>query len=227
MTICVLDSINMDKVLKTLKTIHYEEGMGQDIYIFTNVYELLKYCTTNTVNIVITEEKVEDVDGYEIAYHLKMKDANTLPIIISAEEKIDIRAGRTELFGYLASNNIESRLPELIAYASKRQQASNTRLLYYQWRNSERSVALNSILYFCSDHRVIRYKRLGGEQEEFYYKLDMLDKTLKENNLNFIRISKSFLVNSKYILRKTRQEILLINGETLLISRRYKENLKI
>lgn len=55
----------------------------------------------------------------------------------------------------------------------------------------------------------------------YYGQIGVLEKTLQEKG--FFRCHKSFLINLKYADVYNRQEVLLANGEKIMIARRYEE----
>lgn len=76
-------------------------------------------------------------------------------------------------------------------------------------------IPLKDILYFeTKDHKVELHKTT--EILKFYDKMENISALLE--NKKFIRIHKSFLVNSKHIRRFTYQSVFLDNGEELIIS---------
>lgn len=227
MIIYILNDENTDKVLKSLKSIHCGRGIEQDIYIFNEDSELFENCVEKGAHVAIFNEKLERCTGYEYACRLRMIDKNILPIIMLSEEKLDMRAGDAELFGYITNENMESKLPGLIGYAAKRVQQPDSCLLSYYWNNCERTIELEKILYLCSRHRVVDIIGINGVEGTFYSKLDEVERTLQEHTVGFMRINKSILLNPKYILERKGQEIIMENGESFLISRKYSENLKI
>ena len=226
MIIYILNDENTDKILKSLKSIHCGRGIEQDIYIYNDASELLENCVEKGAHVAIFNEKLERCTGYEYACRLRMIDKNILPIIIRGEDAIDEKAGEAELFGCITCDNMDSKLPGLIGYAAKRVQRPDSCLLSYYWNNCERTIELEKVLYFCSRHRVVDIIGINGVEGTFYSKLDEVEAELIEQSVNFIRISKSYLVNPKHILEKTEHEVTLDNGEKLNITKKYSENIK-
>jgi len=53
---------------------------------------------------------------------------------------------------------------------------------------------------------------------KYYNKLNEIEEMLKVEKVDFWRIHQSYLVNTRYIFRKTNSQIELTNGEVLYIS---------
>lgn len=90
------------------------------------------------------------------------------------------------------------------------------------------STPFSDILYFASEARRIRIFSIDQTQHTFYDKLDDLELTLQQKTCKFVRIHKSYLVNTAYISDFDRNYIFLTNGESLKISsyQRYLSILK-
>lgn len=224
MNIAFVDQLNQYNLIETLKKIHHENAIGMKIVVCNSVKELLMQSVQMQIDIAIVSEyaECEDIDGYDAAYHLKMINHKTLPIIIASGTKIDVRAGRSELFGYIEPAQIAEELRKLVTYAIKRLPQQQEKIICYRWHGLSKEAKLQDIIYFCSNHRVINFKCANGTQGEFYQKLDEVEKILEEQGINWLRASKSFLVNPNYIVSKAGHEITLYNGEILTISKKYQ-----
>lgn len=87
---------------------------------------------------------------------------------------------------------------------------------YYR-RPNVISAPLSDILYFSSEGRRIHLVS-SANSDIFYHKLDDVEKLLQNKNYRFIRIHKSYLVNTKYVAGYDRKNLHLITGESLSIS---------
>lgn len=94
--------------------------------------------------------------------------------------------------------------------------ADNTSFAYYK-RPEYSKIALRDILYFASEGRKVNLIAKNLE-DSFYHKLDDIETILAAKNCRFLRIHKSYLVNTRYIVNYDRKNIELINGERLIIS---------
>lgn len=86
------------------------------------------------------------------------------------------------------------------------------------------STPLTNILYFASEARRIHLVSTDF-RNSFYSKLDDVELLLQHKSCHFVRIHKSYLVNTKYIADFTKKSLFLKNGEILKISSysRYKD----
>lgn len=95
---------------------------------------------------------------------------------------------------------------------------SGEKFSYYH-RPDIMSAYLSDILYFTSEGRRIHLVLANTSKSDFFYcKLDDVEAILDKIDNTFIRIHKSYLVNSKYIAGYDRKQLQLITGEYLSIS---------
>lgn len=232
MTISILrNQENTDIILRILEKVHKEKNVNMKIYLCDTVRSFMINCRVKNTNLAIFNERIkgEECNGYDLAYHIRMMNNKAMPVMIADNNKIDIRAGESELFGYLTPENLETQLTDLIIYAFRRlYKECFEPLLCYQWNGAEREVNLNKVFYFCSDHRVVEFKGMDGADGIFYQRLDEVESALQDWQTKdmFVRISKSYLVNKKYILKNEGVRITMINGDRIEIPRRNRKKLE-
>ena len=85
-------------------------------------------------------------------------------------------------------------------------------------------VAEDDIQYFQCVGRKVGIVTGKGENAEFYGSMDVVGKQLDEGK--FWRIHKSYIVNVSYVSEFGAREVCLRNGETLPVSRTFRENVQ-
>lgn len=218
-----------EELLKALERIHNMKKINMEINLYSDTFKLFSHCCKEKVNMVILMDQINPrVDNFDIAYHLKALHEHIMPVIIGEDLPdggIDKRAGHAELFEYIRPEAVQFVLPDVIRYANRRVGEKENIRLSYRWKNEDYEVDLDRILYFYSEHRIIRYVDAGGAQGSFYQKLDVVEDALREAGA-FVRVSKSFLVNKKYILSVSNKEVIMLNNTRISVTRAYRENIK-
>lgn len=88
----------------------------------------------------------------------------------------------------------------------------------YYVRPSYIHIPINDVRYFASEGR--RTHVISSEHRDiFYQKLDVVERLILKKNCHFLRIHKSYLVNSRYISGYNRDYVILTTGERLRISK--------
>ena len=218
-----------EEILKTLERIHNAKQINMEINLYSDTFKLFSHCYKEKVDVVIFADQINQrVDNFDMAYHLKALNEHIMPVIIGEELPdgcIDKRAGHAELFEYIQAEAVQFVLPDVIRYANRRAGEKENIRLSYRWKNEDYEVNLDSIIYFYSEHRIIKYVDAGGMQGVFYQKLDVVEDALRETGV-FIRVSKSFLVNKRYILSTTSKEVVMMNNTHISVTRAYRANIK-
>lgn len=229
LTIDIVCKSRPEELLKTLERIHNTKQINMDINLYSDTLKLFSHCYKEKVDIVILADQINaKIDNFDMAYHLKAINDHIMPVIIGEELPdggIDKRAGHAELFEYIRPEAVQFVLPDVILYANRRVGEKENRRLSYRWKGEDYEVDLDRILYFYSEHRIIKYVDAVGTQGVFYQKLDAVEDALRETGA-FIRVSKSFLVNKKYILSVTNKEVVMLNNTRISVTRAYRTNIK-
>ena len=131
--------------------------------------------------------------------------------------KLILCENETELCSYLISREQLKEIREILeaqpkAFSIKKQDRTE-------------HIILSQVQYFVSDRRKIKTVFLSGDSVEFYMKMKDLDERLFSSG--FLRCHQSYLVNMKQILYWDDRNITLVGGETIPISRKYKDNVGI
>lgn len=229
LTIDIACKSRPEELLKILERIHNTKQINMEINLYSDVLKIFSHCYKEKVDMVILADQINaQIDNFDMAYHLKALNEHIMPVIIGEElpgDCIDKRAGHAELFEYIPPEAVQFVLPDVIRYANRRVGEKENIRLSYRWKSEDYEVDLDRILYFYSEHRIIRYVDAGGTQGAFYQKLDAVEDALRETGA-FIRVSKSFLVNKKYILFVNSKEVVMLNNARISVTRAYRVNIK-
>ena len=121
----------------------------------------------------------------------------------------------------LKKRTFESSFREAVKIVSEKD-------LFFEFKNRRKleKIRLEDVKYFESDGRRIIIHFKDDKINVFYSRLDDVEKIIKKE-LNcecFLRKHKSFLINYNYIYKNQRTSIILLDGETIPISRSYQKN---
>lgn len=172
----------------------------------------------------------ESINGLGLAKYIKKTNHRILLIFISSFDDYYCDMVQVEPFRFLHKPFMPEDLYRVFIEACERillEKESKTSFLYkYTYNGIIHSVDLSCIKYIYSLKRKIYLVRgfVDDEKEinEFYGKLDLVEKEINELVDFFIRINKSILVNKYYIESYGKNEI-YIDNEKLSISPKYKK----
>lgn len=187
--------------------------------------------------------KCGDVYGGETSlYMIKGNDRiNTLAVSISEVNPenytVLIADGLNEIMRYISADfrpsgvlikpaeyDAAEKIFNDISSDYKKHNRENVSQFRFKIRSREYSVNADSILYFEALNKKIML-RTAGQAFEFYMPMEEILKNLPEN---FVRIHKSYIVNTRHITVADYKNmtVTLDDNSTIFISRTYKKNLQ-
>ena len=164
----------------------------------------------------------DPMDGMALARRIREQEPEAQPVIIfvTGHERYVFDAFDVGAFHYLLKPVDEEKFAQVFARAAAQAEAGREgprreRVLTFQATNTSRTVPLDSIYYIeSSDHKVILHLKDG--KLAYYAKIRDLELELQGQ---FFRIHKGYLVNLSHISGYSKSEVVLTNGEKLLISK--------
>ena len=168
------------------------------------------------------------LDGMELARKIRERATMTQPVIIfvTGYERYVFDAFDVGAFQYLLKPVDEEKFAQVFARAVAQIGTAKEkpgRVLTLQSANTSKTVPLDSIYYIESSNHKVELHLKDGEFA-CYAKIGDLELELQDQ---FFRIHKGYLVNLSYVAGYSKTEVMLVNGEKLLLSKyKYKDFVK-
>jgi DNA-binding LytR/AlgR family response regulator len=187
------------------------------VKIYHNAYELLRCISCNCPDILFYD--MESEDGLIKAAAIAAKRVNSSLISVVTKSN-DYEAGDNDhiLEPIYILPKLDRRHLWTYAFLAYETFLDNHDSFSYYVRPDYIHIPLNDIVYFASEGRRTHIIS-GGYRDTFYQKLDDIETMLIHKNAHFIRIHKSYLVNSLFISCYSRDFVTLTTGEKLRISK--------
>lgn len=215
------------EIIKIVENNSFKDDISV-IFVIRYEYELEYFIRNNEFDIlVITSDYIKsNHDGIYVARRAKIINRNPLIIFVSLYKKDNLlEIINSEPFAYITESRLQIDFCNILKKAISIINKDLFKFTYKKW-SLEYNVSLKNVIYFTSSHRTIRYLCIDGREDSFYEKMDNLEDGITNRYSNYIRISQSYIINMKYILAINGNEIKMINGESLLITRKYHSNLE-
>lgn len=167
-------------------------------------------------DLMFLDIEMEQMNGIEVARSIRQMDKTVLLIYISGYEQYLKELFEVEPFRFLSKPVNIAQFRRYFRDAVRRIGEENA---YYQFSFSKRlrKVAFRDIVYFESRNQVIHIFLSDGSEEQFYGKLNDVEREIEEDRQCFLRIHQSFLVNYSYITRMDFSSVTLaVNGKSEL-----------
>ena len=161
-----------------------------------------------------------------LAKAIKAMNPRALIVYISAYDDYYVDMVQAEPFRFISKDasdipKLERQIADTLDAAMKRINGRET--WSYVFDRKKYHIELGKIKYFYSIARTIHIAGDLGEAPDYYYgRLDELETELKRIDGNFVRISKRYIINMKYIrfMGKSKVEI---EHKVLAVTAKYQE----
>lgn len=212
------------------------EQQGEDCAIteFCSGKELLAYQAENdraeAIDLLFLDITLQDMDGMAVARQLRRSMERqdkaiwgSLPLLIFVTGSMEHMqsAFAVNAFQYLVKPVKEPEFQAVFAQAVREYQhllqpgREERKEILVKNKGQLRRIPADTVYYIESSNRkVILY--LSDEMIEFYDKISELEQSLKPD---FFRVHKGYLINMRYVEHYDRSEVLMKNGDRLLISK--------
>ena len=168
-------------------------------------------------DLIFLDVKLKRMSGLEIAAKIREHDYITAIVFISQYDDYYKEAYNVHPFHFL-SKPISQNLINDVMDSFMRMKMRDKETYSFSVNKAQYTLHLSDILYFGSERRQV-YAVCEDETYMFYGKLNDVQKQLENKNTRFIRIHQSYLVNMKYIREYHYTDVIMSNGDILLISR--------
>lgn len=196
-----------------------EYGVQFQIFIFPDGLDFLD-AYKNGFDIVFMDINMPHIDGLETAKRLREMDKSTCLIFITEHASYAVNGYEVSAFDFILKPVEYVWFREKLTKAIEFVRAGDRGKLYLKNRDAMRVVKISDIHYIESEgHKVVYH--FAREEFETWDALDEVEKKLPEGC--FARCGKSYLVNLAAVVSINGNELTLLNGDVLLISRLKKK----
>lgn len=199
-------------IIDSLSEMIYRNFDNISIVSFTSYEDFIKSYNEIYYDCVITDIIFGKVNSIKV-YNRISKNGKVPLVYMSGNDTRTFDVYDTPHEYFLAKPIDESRLIKAV------ERLMNTKqFLTFDYYKKSYYVDYNDILYLESDRRLVHIVT----KNNIYQTYGKLDNYALIVPSNFIRISKSFILNRNYIKERVGGEIELVNGEKFTISRSFK-----
>lgn len=222
------DNVPFMQVMEILLN-KYAEVYDVTVKGFSDGRELLEYCCEHKCDIIYMDIEVGKENGMSLARTIKIMNPRALIIYISAYDTYYVDMVQAEPFRFIHKDAIdilrfEKELADTLDAALRR--LNGKELWSFVFDRKRYYVELGKIEYFYSMYRKVHIVGDVGEAPDYFYgKIDNVQKELGRINGNFVRISKSYIVNMKYIIWDGKNRI-RVGNKSFSVTMKYKEDFK-
>lgn len=217
--VCDDEAIECANMARKIKDILEEMKIPCIVRTFFHGKELLQ--ALESFDIVFLDIIMDELDGMKTAQIFREKASDKILIFVSSSRKYVFEAYDVEAFWYMLKPVDDGKLKRVLQKAVRKTESHAQEFILVSRERQKRKLFLDDIYYFEIKGRIVDVHGTEGIFT-YYERIGALEDKLREKG--FFRCHKSYLVNLKYVDGYNRQEVILENGETIVIAkRRYEE----
>lgn len=224
--VCDDEKMYLEIIVRAIRDILQKKGItAYEIVPYILSTELYEDSRLLDYDVIFLDINMPEINGLEVARKIREINAKILIVFISSYMDYAVKCYQLEATRYILKNELQEMLPECIdtivyklaIQAQKRE---------YSFLEGNKSISIDGIYYIESQkHKLIFYVMEKNMAQ--YCLLDKLDNLEKElEPYGFIRIHKSFLVNSHYIKKIRSYCVTLVTGKALPIPKNRFQKVK-
>lgn len=216
--VCDDEVIECCNMAKRIKEIMEEIKMPCIIRQFQSGGELLQ--TLESFDVVFLDIIMRELDGMKTAQIFRERASDKILIFVSSSREYVFEAYDVEAFQYLLKPVDDRKLKSVLQKAVLKTESCLQEFIIVSRERQKKKLFLDDIYYFEIKGRMVD---AHGPEGIFTYYEQMGKLENKLQDKGFFRCHKSYLVNLKYVDRYNRQEVILENGEKIVIAKRRYE----
>ena len=213
--VCDDEVIECSNMARKIKDILEEMKIPCIIRQFRSGGELLQ--ALESFDIVFLDIIMQELDGMKTAQIFREKGSDKILIFVSSSREYVFEAYDVEAFQYLMKPVDERKLKSVLQKAVFKTENHSQEFIIVSRERQKKKVFLDDIYYFEIKGRIVDVH--GAEGIFTYYEqIGELENKLRDKG--FFRCHKSYLINLKHVDGYNRQEVILENGEKIVIAKR-------
>ena len=176
-------------------------------------------------DIAILDIDMGNFSGIDLARRLRKEKPGIVIIFLTNFIQYAPEGFEVQAFRYLLKSDMQERLVSYFEDAV-REVVREKQIITISVNSELIDIPINHILYLESNLRIIIMHLIHDERKEYRFYGNMTDLSEKLEDLGFLRIQKSFLVNMEYIEQMQYEKVSLRGGIVLPSSAKNRKELK-
>lgn len=211
------DDINFSKKFGFLvKELFSNQSIENEISVFDGGTDFLS--RSKAYDAVFLDIAMPNIDGFDIAEQMAEQNSKALIIFVTEHDELVYSSLKFHPFRFIRKSRLSVELPEVLDDVIKELlKASDSKKLTYVSKGKYASVEIKKIEYVDVIGHYLHIHISGGKVIKIYGSLENISNRLTEQG--FIRIHKSFLINSEHIAFYKDNQVFLKSGTNVPVSR--------
>ena len=220
--LCDDDNIFLDKLEIRIRGLCQKHGIAVEMERYDSSKKMLEGLKDlDTVPVFLIDIDMPEVNGFEVASFLKKWNRECCIGFVSNKDELVFQAFAYHPFFFIRKTHLDEELEPQLLELQKKMGVKVPKIELQTGRQTV-EVALDTIWFVESEKNYLlfyREKDERGDAVRARMKIAEAEKELEPHG--FVRTHKGYLVNMNYVYRLRENEILLLNGKHVPVSRSY------
>ena len=221
--VCDDEVAQLKSIEKYIAEFSAELGMDMQLDGYESGLDLVACLESKKYDLFVLDINMPNVDGYTVARAIREKNIEDFIIFLTNNEGYVFESFKLKIFRYVRKHEIKRELYEAISAALKEILKAQKRTITININGVITDLKINDVQYLEVLGRLIT-AHCKDSSYSFCGKMQELEDKLKD--YGFIRTHKSFLVNANYIRSIDKEDVVLLNGHKIFVSRANRSELK-
>lgn len=221
--ICDDDSLQVSHLETQISKYLDEINVHYEIDGYYKGNRLVKAMRTQADNyqLIFLDIEMEDINGIETAKLLRNLDKSFVLIYVTSYEQYALESFEVSPFRYLIKPVSTEKLRDVLSDVLVELTAKQ-KFLFYQVGMEHFQVILDNIVCLYSEFgRKIHLELVSGSDTSFYGRISAIEKELPPTH--FVKVNSGTMINLNHIASFNRNDVTMINGNCIAISRSRKK----
>ncbi len=220
--ICDDEQIILDDLYDRLSFAFKRYDIDLSITCYTKGEELLMDLENTPYDALFLDIEMPYVDGIEIAEYMRLRNPYTNVIFVTNREDLVFSSIKVRPFRFIRKTFLDEEIPEAVE-ALRYKIHKDNQFYIISFNNKRESIRIPDILYIES----IKHDIYINTEIKTYRIKSNLTKVEEELEVHgFIRTHSGYLVNYRHIYSIDKNQVTLMNKETIPVSRYRYEKIK-
>lgn len=220
--LCDDDNVFLDKLETRIRGLCQKHGIAVEMERYDSSKKMLEGLKDlDTVPVFLIDIDMPEVNGFEVASFLKKWNRECCIGFVSNKDELVFQAFAYHPFFFIRKTHLDEELEPQLLELQKKMGVKVPKIELQTGRQTV-EVALDTIWFVESEKNYLlfyREKDERGDAVRARMKIAEAEKELEPHG--FVRTHKGYLVNMNYVYRLRENEILLLNGKHVPVSRSY------
>lgn len=220
--LCDDDNVFLDKLETRIRGLCQKHGIAVEMERYDSSKKMLEGLKDlDTVPVFLIDIDMPEVNGFAVASFLKKWNRECCIGFVSNKDELVFQAFAYHPFFFIRKTHLDEELEPQLLELQKKMGVKVPKIELQTGRQTV-EVALDTIWFVESEKNYLlfyREKDERGDAVRARMKIAEAEKELEPHG--FVRTHKGYLVNMNYVYRLRENEILLLNGKHVPVSRSY------